>query len=341
MSHRANGKLPAFVTDHSPAQFDAAGNLTYTITADNNLSPDSQLAIPASVGTVVGSPVFTRTSATVSTMAFTINVSTPPETAVAHTLTLSASGAESVGQSLDITHGGWTPSVLVTGSNDGFWSAATLGASLSDGDAVASWSPRTGSLAALANSTTSDRPVYRDGSVLGINSLPAVQFSYPTKELFFGAGEFEGKTAFTVAMLHHWPDAKRYGQNSHLFVSTVGGQKLLLHGGTTSSRLRWYQYDSGGSLGYYSNGTDQTVIQHIWTSDDAGTQNVYDGSALQKTYSGTANANSDVAKIWSEEPGTDTTDDGWFLAEFLYVERVLTSAERTELTDYWTAKFGS
>ena len=341
MSHNASGKFPAYITNHTPTAFDTAGVLVYTITGDNNLSPDSTLDIPASVGSVVGTPVFTRTSTTISTLAFTINVLSPPSTAVGHTLVLSAAGVASVGQSLDITHGGWTPAVLVTGSNDGFWNAAALVASLSDGDRVASWSPSAGTLQPLANSTVNDRPLFRDGSPLGINGFPAVQFKYPLKELYFDPTEFEGKTAFTVAILHQNPNMTRYGQTTHLYLDTVGGQKLLLHGGTSSTPMRWNLYDSAGGLGYYSTGIDSTVIQHIWTSDDNGTQQIFDGTVLRKTATGTAHTATNTPKIWSSPPGTNAGDDGWFISEIVYVERVLSSTERTELTDYWTAKYGS
>ena len=344
MSHRADN-IPPYIISYVPNIFTDAGHQSFTIAVDNNVSLTSKLEIPAAFGTVIGDPVFSRTSATQTNLTYTIDVQPTGSGPVVYTLNLSHAGASAVGNTLSITHGGWTPAALVTGVNDGFWIASDLDASHVNGDPVTSWPAKAGLLQPLTSSIGNQQPVYRDGTVTGINSKSVVQFlSAGYKKLYPNPAEWAGTNAagFTIAILQQWPTQGGGNSNNNFSYYTGNGQYLHTHGGTSTTRWRWHLYDANSySRVYAQYGSDQTVWQVIYQSDNTSIQTLHDGITSRGSYTGVATTPTtpQISTSNTSYGGGDTTG-GLLIAEIIYLDRVLSSQEKTDLTDYWTANYG-
>jgi len=157
MSYQEGGNLSPHVSSISPIAVSNAGNETFTIEG-SLFSPSMKVDVPSGLGTLVSVTITQPTSAT-SRAVIVVNVQAPTSTPTDYDITLSNGGESTANSKATVNLAQFTPQALILGSTDYWWNPDSLGATLSDGDTVASY-PSSGGNHTLSSYYSSERPQY-------------------------------------------------------------------------------------------------------------------------------------------------------------------------------------
>ena len=288
MSHRATA-IPPYVISYTPSVFTGSGNHTLSITIDNNASPTCLLDITSAFGTVVGAPVFTRTSSTQSTLVYTINVAPTGSNTNVYTLKLSHGGLDSAGTAISVTHG-WDPSQLLVDDEDNWWSAASLTATHVDDQGVASWTSTSNVPLSLVQSSGADQMAYTGSGFNGQPSLYATGSSKSFSNITSGIASHGSAGEFTLAWV--------VGMDSPS-VSTANTISIYMKDmGCCGFNMEWdrkYKWtrDAGWRADYgFDDTTGNKPRRMMFISDSTSTQTLYENGSLLKTVSDAASNSS-------------------------------------------------
>ena len=356
MSHNASGIAP-HVLSFSPATFISAGVQDIVITTARG-STSCRLDIPAALGTVISGPTLSNASSGQIDLTYSCNILAPPGTPATRVCTLSNGGHVNTGVAISILHQDWTPAVFVSGGG-GFWDASNASTVILAGDPtypekVSEWRVTAGTHQPLTASVSSEQPSYRSNQ---INGEAAVVFEpwyaggstipgggmwarmYPTASDWGASGDH------TMAVLVQYPGESAATSGNIYYIA----DGWVLNYKVADASRKQLQYFTGGSAVNKPHHTldDNTVRQYIVEVVDsatpgADTMTVSDGTIVAggSGITGTMAGGSTPQISGYQIQGGASPQADQLIAQVLWVPRLLTSPEKTQLLNYWTNKYG-
>jgi len=340
VSHNTVG-IKVFVSNVVPVTFVQTGSQTLTITCDNNASEMTEVIIPSGLGTLE-STTFTRTSATTSQIVCTLDIASVPASGTTnHTIALNTVGVPATGSVgyFSIAKTAFTPATLMVDPAD-TWIQASDASAVGDGNLVSSVTPGYGNRGALTQPATAERLVYR-ASVSELNGKPGLEglkttWTYANLQSATGYLFSPNATKFVVAICF----VPSSGSTSHYFRSKNEGY-------SRSYNLTFRQNPVEEVQELYLGGSHKGDFAFPNTGTTSPRRVIMQG--------GSGSAVTLVEPVTginiSETPGTDTPSSAdaymlmireGFIAEFIMITgRELTTAEKTNLNDYWIGRYGS
>lgn len=230
------------------------------------------------------------------------------------------------------------------------WLDAKAITGLSDGDAVATWTDKTGNGNSATQATAGYRPIYKTGI---INGLPTVRFNDATM-LAFPLGLFRniaGASIFVAARI-----LAKTGTNNAQIVYMVQSGVTILHfkrgdsGDYTKlyTGIRRISTDSAAialsSTGELQNDTNY-ILGTVLNYSSGGIAGYKNGSLVcSNTFGTTGNtADADADRVQLGNTNSPPISDASFfgyMGEVMIYKRAVSAVERTRINNYLMRKWG-